>query len=139
MTGIQQFQKVGFLFRTQKLHNSVTLAFCGIQLNFIRNICPNFGIPNLSQSQDIGQDSDGGISDFWIFGQPFMNKNCHNSRTSHDTDMKLGLVTKPDKINRETSKKFDVDVMEANCDVIVFFPIYGQFPAIWKPDSGRIV
>ena len=24
-------------------------------------------------------------------------------------------------------------------DVIVIFPIYGQFGAIWKPDSGRIV
>ena len=53
--------------------------------------------------------------------------------------MKLGPVTKPDKINREISKKFEVDAMEANCDVIVFFPIYGQFTAIWKPDSGRIV
>ena len=29
--------------------------------------------------------------------------------------------------------------MSANCDVIVIFPIYGQFGAIRKPDSGRIV
>ena len=29
--------------------------------------------------------------------------------------------------------------MLANCDVIVFFPIYGQFGAILKPDSGCIV
>ena len=29
--------------------------------------------------------------------------------------------------------------MLANCDFIVIFPIYGQFGAIWKPDSGRIV
>ena len=29
--------------------------------------------------------------------------------------------------------------MSANCDVIVIFPIYGQFWAIQKPDSGRIV
>ena len=36
---------------------------------------------------------------------------------------------------------FSIDdgVMSANCDVIVIFPIYGQFGAIWKPDSGRIV
>ena len=93
----------------------------------------------MSKSQDIGQNSDGGISDFWIFGQPFINKNCHNSRTSHDIDMKLGPVTKPDKINRKNLKKFEVDVMETNCDVIVFCSIYDQFPAIWKPDSGRIV
>ena len=29
--------------------------------------------------------------------------------------------------------------MLANCDVIVIFPIYGQFAAFRKPDSGRIV
>ena len=28
--------------------------------------------------------------------------------------------------------------MSAHCDVIVIFPIYGQFGAIRKPDSGRI-
>ena len=29
--------------------------------------------------------------------------------------------------------------MTANCDVIAIFPIYGQFRAIQKPDSGRTV
>ena len=29
--------------------------------------------------------------------------------------------------------------MSENCDVIAIFPIYGQFGAIRKPDSGRIV
>ena len=29
--------------------------------------------------------------------------------------------------------------MLANCDFIVFFPIYGQFAAIRKPDSRRMV
>ena len=28
--------------------------------------------------------------------------------------------------------------MSANCDVIVFFPIYGQFAAIRKRYSGRM-
>ena len=42
-------------------------------------ICAKFGIPNLSQSPDIG-----GISDFRISGQPLINKNCYNSRTSND-------------------------------------------------------
>ena len=50
--------------------------------------------------------------------------------------MKLGPVTKLDKINKRTSKIFDDDVMSANCNVIVIFPIYGRFKAIWKPDSG---
>ena len=53
--------------------------------------------------------------------------------------MKLGPVTKLDKRNKTTSKKIDDDVMSENCDVIAIFPIYGQFGAIWKPDSGRIV
>ena len=53
--------------------------------------------------------------------------------------MKHGSVTELDKRNKTTSKKFDDNVMSANCDVIVSFPIYGQFAAIPKPDSGRIV
>ena len=53
--------------------------------------------------------------------------------------MKLEPVTKIDKRNKITPKKIDDDVMPKNCDVIVIFSIYGQFGAIWKPDSGRIV
>ena len=29
--------------------------------------------------------------------------------------------------------------MSKNCDVIAIFPIYSQFGASWKLDSGRIV
>ena len=35
--------------------------------------------------------------------------------------MKLGSLTKLDKRNKTTSKKFDFDVMSENCDVIVIF------------------
>ena len=52
--------------------------------------------------------------------------------------MKFGPVTKLDKKNKATSKKIDDEVMSANWDVIVIFPIHGQFGAIRKPDSGRI-
>ena len=52
--------------------------------------------------------------------------------------MKLEPVTKLDTRNKIASKNFDDDVMSANCDVIVIFPIYDQFGAIRKPDSGRI-
>ena len=51
--------------------------------------------------------------------------------------MKLGLITKLDKINKVTSKKFDDDVISENCNAIVIFLIYGQFGTIRKPDSGR--
>ena len=47
--------------------------------------------------------------------------------------MKLGPVTKLDK------RKFDNEIMSQNCDVIVIFPIYGQFGEIRKPDSRRII
>ena len=53
--------------------------------------------------------------------------------------MKLGPVTKLDKRNTGTSKKFDDDVMLTNYDVIVFFSIYGQFTAIRQLDSGCMV
>ena len=52
--------------------------------------------------------------------------------------MKLGPVTKLDKRNKTRTKKFDDDVMSTNCDVIVIFPIYGQFGAMRKQGSERI-
>ena len=53
--------------------------------------------------------------------------------------MKLGPVTKIDKRNKRMSEKFDVNVMSENCDVIVIFRIFGQFGAVWRPDSGHRV
>ena len=53
--------------------------------------------------------------------------------------MKLGPVTKLDKKIKATSKNSDDDVTSENCNVIAIFPIYGQFGAIRKQNSGRIV
>ena len=53
--------------------------------------------------------------------------------------MKLGPVTKLDKRNKTRSKKFDDGAISNNCDVIAIILIYGQFGAIQKPDSGRLV
>ena len=53
-----------------------------------------FGIPDLSQSPDIGKNSDGGISDLQISGQSLIIENCDNSRNSNDIDMKFGPVTR---------------------------------------------
>ena len=53
--------------------------------------------------------------------------------------MKFRTVIKPDKSNKTALKKIDNDVMSANWAVIVIFPIYGQFGAIWEPDTGRVV
>ena len=51
--------------------------------------------------------------------------------------MKLGPVTKLDKRNKTTSKKFGVDVMLENCDVNVIFQIFGQFGVVQRPDFGH--
>ena len=53
--------------------------------------------------------------------------------------MKFRAVTKIDKRNKTTSKKIDDDSMLEDCDVIAISPIYGQFGAIRKTDSGHIV
>ena len=93
----------------------------------------------MPQSTDIVQNSDGSFSNFRIFGHSFINKNCHDSRTSHDTDMKLGPVIKLDKKKTVTLKKFDDDVMSAKFDVTFVFPIYGQLAIMQKPNSGCMV
>ena len=93
----------------------------------------------MPQSADIGQNSDGAISEFRISGQGLIKENCHNSRTSDDIDMKLGPVTERDEKEKSNVKKTNDDVMSANCNVIIIFQIYGQFRAIRKPDPGRMV
>ena len=47
----------------------------------------------------MGQNSEGGISDFRISGQSFIKENCHNSRNNDDIDMKRGPVPKLEKRN----------------------------------------
>ena len=88
----------------------------------------------MPQSPDIGQNSDGVISDFPISGQSLIKENCLNSITSDDIDMKLGPITKCDKRNK-TMSKFDDDAITQNCDVIVIFPILSQFAAVQRPDT----
>ena len=53
--------------------------------------------------------------------------------------MKLGPVTKLDKRNKPTSKKFDDDVMSENCGAIVIFRIFGQFGVVQRSNSGHRV
>ena len=75
-----------------------------IQQHFIRNIRAKFGIPNLPQSPNIGQNSDGNISDFRSSGKFLIKGNCHNSRTSDDIDMKVGPVTRLNQRNKKRQK-----------------------------------
>ena len=78
------------------------------------------------------------MSNFRISDQFLIKENCHNSRTSDDIDMKLGPVTKRDKRNKTTSKKFGEDVMSAICEVVVIFQAFGQFGAAQRPEQHRV-
>ena len=84
------------------------------------------------------QNPDGDISDFRISGQFLIKENCHNSRTSDDIEMKLGLVNKLDKASKATLKKIDVNVMSENCDVIVIFRIFGQFESVQTESLQKV-
>ena len=84
---------------------AVTLEFCSIHLNSIRDIHAKFGIYNSPQSPDIGQNSDGGISDFRISGESLIKENYHNSRTSEDVDMKLGPATRDKRKEKQNNVK----------------------------------
>ena len=94
-----------FSLNNSEMLKAATLVFRSILQHFLRDVRAKFGIPNLPQAPDMGQNSDGGISDFWISSQFLIKVNWHNSRTSDNIDMKPGPVTKPDKGNKTTSKK----------------------------------
>ena len=96
--------------------------------NFVSITCPSLQILGKTQREV-----------FPISGQSLIKENCYNSRTSDDIDVKLRPVTKLDKRNKATSKKIDDDVMSESCNVIVIFLIFGQFGAVWRPDSGHRV
>ena len=87
--------------------------------NFVFLTCPSLHILGKTQT---------GISDFQISGQSLIKRNCNNSTTSDDIDMKLGPVTKLDKRNKKTSKKVDHDIRSENCGVIAISPIYALRP-----------
>ena len=89
-------------FNKSEAIKSVALAFCSIHQHSIGDIGAKVCIPNLPQPPDIRQNSDEGISDFRNSCQSLKKINCHNSRTSGDTEMKLGPVTKINKRDKTT-------------------------------------
>ena len=62
-------------------YTTTLLVFAAFS-NILLDICAKFDISNSSQSPDIRQNSDEGISNFGISGQSHIKVNCHNSRTS---------------------------------------------------------
>ena len=103
-------------------------------VTFTRDVCAKFDIHNSPQSPGIGQNSDGGNSNFRISGLSLIKRNCRNSRTSDDIDKRLGPVTKLDKRNKTTSKKkkkkkkMDDEVMS---EIILYCQLFKLQP-IWS-------
>ena len=87
--GVKFILPCWFSLNNSETLKAVVLLICNVQQLFVRDTRAKFGIPNLPQSLDIGQNSEGVISDFRISGQFLVNKNCYNSRTSNDKNMTL--------------------------------------------------
>ena len=60
------------------------------RLNFLSEIFIANLVSLTYPSLHILEKTQTGVPDFQISGEFFINKNCHNSRTSHDVDIKLG-------------------------------------------------
>ena len=122
-----------FSLNNSETVKTLTLAFCSIQLYFIRNFFAKFGIPSLPCSIDIEQNSDGCISDFRISGQFLIKRNCHNSRTSDNIDIKFEPVTKLDKKNKTTTQKLKMRSCQKIVTTLSFFNVQPNYS---NPESG---
>ena len=103
----------------------------------MRHSRAKLGFHNSSQSPEIGQDSDGGISDVRISDQSLIKENCHNYRTSDGIDMKLGAVTKVDRRNKITSKKLTMTSCQKIVTSLSFFGFLANLEQSggWIPDT----
>ena len=99
----------------------------------------------MTESPDINQNSDGGISEFQISAQFLITENQQNFKFSDYIDVKLGQKNKTKLVQENLSRnlkqrqKVDNDVISTNCDTIVIFQIYGQLGAIQKQYFGTTV
>ena len=125
-----------FSLNNSETVKAATLEFCSIQLHLIRDVLAKFGIPYSPQSPDIGQNLDEGISDFRIFGQSLIKRNCHNSWTSDDIGMKLGPETKLDKGKKQSQKKKKLTM--TSCRKIVTPLPFFQIAANLEQSGSRI-
>ena len=126
---------VAFLLITQKREKLELWHFAAFSNILLDTFVPNMVLPTCTSLQILGKIQMGVFPNSGFLAKSLIKENFHNSRTSHDIDMKLGPVTKIYKKNKTTSKNLDDVVMSKNCDVIVIFSIYGQFRAMRKPDS----
>ena len=69
-----------------------------------------------------------------------MKGNCHNSGTSDDIDMKLGPVTKLNKINKTASKNFTMTPCHEIVTSLLLFQFMANFEqsGSWSPDAYSV-
>ena len=92
----------------------------------------------MSQSSDIGQNSDGGISDFRISADQSPIKKIVNSRTSNDINMKLEPVTKIDSRTKTTLKNLTVTPGREILTSLLFFQIMANLEAGFRTQSVKL-
>ena len=64
----------------------------------------------------------------------FINKNCPNSKTSNNIDMKLGPVTKLVKKIQQRQKSLTMTSCWQMMTSLSLFQVYGQFGVIRNPN-----
>ena len=111
------------------------MHFAAFSNILLETFVPNLVFPTCSNLQILGKSQTGVFPNSRFLVKSLTKVNCHNFRTSDDTDIKLGTVTKLYK-KKTTRKKHEDDVTSKNCDVNAIFSIYSQFGTIWEPDSG---
>ena len=128
-----------FSLKNSEKVKAVNLSFCCIQQNFTGDIFAKFNIPYSTQSPDIRQKSDKGISNFWISGRSLIKENCHNSRTRNDTDMNIGQANKLENRNK-TSKIQTMTSCQQNVTPLSFLQFIARLEKFrkWIPDSSYV-
>ena len=78
-----------------------------------------------------------GQTQTWVFpisGQSLTNKNCHNSKTSNDIDLRLGPATKIERKTRQRQTNFTM----TSCQQIVMSRLIFPFIANLEQSESRI-
>ena len=80
------------------------------------------------------------ICNFRISAQSFIKRNCHNSGTSDDIDMKLGRVTKLQKTQTSNFKtqQHQKKLTMTSCQKIVMSLLFLEFTTNFEQSGSRI-
>ena len=108
------------------------------QKNCVRTVYYTLIMSELAPSSDVSQNPYRIIFDFWISVKFLIQKNCYNSRTTNDIDIKLGPVTKPE-FTQNSSKKcwrwFSLRTLWLHCHFSDLWLIWRNLEARFRTHS----